>query len=103
PGELFRIKRNDRLTILRAHLDAIATAPDVSLVNVIVNKQGKPEGYPVFEKAWSVLLHRVHDTIGHKNFPGPANPDERLSVYPDGSPLPELDKLIRKVRIYHPV
>ena len=103
PGELVRIKRNDRMTIIRAHLDAIAAAPDVSLVNVLVDKQGKAAGYPVFDKAWTVLLHRVHDTIGHRNFPGPANPDERVMVFPDGMPIPELDKLVRRVRAYHPV
>lgn len=103
PGGLVRIKRNDRLTILRAHLDAIASAPDISLVNVLIDKEGKPAGYKAFEMAWTVLLHRVHDTIGYKNFQGPANPDERLMVFPDGTPAPELDRLVRRVRIYNPV
>ncbi|MBX7244410.1 MAG: DUF3800 domain-containing protein [Candidatus Sumerlaeaceae bacterium] len=103
PGELARIHKNNRLTILRAHADAIAAAPDTSIINVIVDKDGKPQDYDVFEMAWKVLLHRFHDTIGYRNFAGPRNADERAMIFPDRTDVARLDRLLRKLRKYNQV
>ena len=43
PGSLVRIKRHDRLAILRAVADELAAMTDLNLVNIVVGKQGKPD------------------------------------------------------------
>ena len=40
PGKLAHIPRNDRLTIIRWHLDELASMTFLNLVNVRVDKQG---------------------------------------------------------------
>jgi hypothetical protein len=72
PRDLLRIKKHQRLAIIRALLSEIAQLEDVSLINVLVDKRGKPDGYDVFGTAWSALIQRLENTIGHRNFPGPA-------------------------------
>jgi len=103
PGELVRIKRNDRLSIIRIYADEIAAMPDMSIINVIVDKQGKPEDYDVFEKAWQALLQRFENTLRFRNFPGPANPDERGMIFPDFTETKKLTALLRKMRHFNPV
>ena len=56
PGKLARIPRNDRLTIIRWHLDELASMTFLNLVNVRVDKHGKPAGYDPFEKTWEALI-----------------------------------------------
>ena len=56
PGNLARIPRNDRLTIIRKHLDELASMKFLNVVNVRVDKHGKPTGYDPFEKAWEALI-----------------------------------------------
>src|SRR5690348_4769836 len=41
PGRLVRIPRNDRLAIIRGFADQLAAMPDMSLINVVVDKRGK--------------------------------------------------------------
>ena len=56
PGPLVRIRRNDRLTIIRPMLDELADMPFLNLINVRVDKRGKPrttihlrrQGKPLF-------------------------------------------------------
>jgi hypothetical protein len=55
PGKLLCIRRNDRLTIIRMHLDELANMKFLSVINVRVDKHGKPAGYDPFEKAWEAL------------------------------------------------
>lgn len=103
PGELVRIRRNDRLTLLRMYADEIAGMSDMSIINVIVDKQGKPDGYDVFEKAWQALLQRFENTLRFRNFPGPANADERGMIFPDYTDTKKLTGLLRKMRHYNPI
>lgn len=98
PGELVRIPRNDRLAILRHFGDVIAKLPDVSLISVVVAKEGKPEGYDPHEKAWQALLQRFENTLSNRNFPGPAAQDERGMIIVDGDQSGRLVKLVRKMR-----
>jgi len=58
PGDLKRIKRNDRLTIIRAFINELAAMQDISIINIVVDKQGKPDDYPVMQKAWEALIQR---------------------------------------------
>ena len=103
PGALVRIKRNDRLAILRAFADELASMPDINLLNVLVDKQGKPAPYDVFENAWRALIQRFENTMSHRNFPGPANPDERGMILPDNTDDKKLVSLLRRMRQYNPV
>lgn len=103
PGDLVRIKRNDRLTILRMFANELARLRDFSLINVVVDKQGKSQSYDVFSMAWKALLQRFHNTIVHRNFRGPANPDERGIVFPDATDDKKLRLLMRQVRKFNPV
>jgi len=103
PGELVRIKRNDRLTIIRNFIDEIATMQDLSIINVVIDKKGKAADYDVLENAWKILLQRFSNTISHRNFPGPANPDDRGLVLPDMSEIKKITQIIRKMRRYNPI
>ncbi len=103
PADLVRIPRNDRLTIIRAFLNEVSSLPDVSIINVVVDKKNKPEDYDVMFKAWEALIQRFSNTISHRNFPGPANPDERGLIVPDNTDMKKVLTLTRKMRKYNPV
>jgi hypothetical protein len=103
PGSLVRIPRNDRLTIIRAFTLELASLPDMNIINVVVDKQGKQHNYDVFAMAWKALLQRFENTISNKNFPGPSNPDERGMVFPDNTDNKKLTQLLRQMRRYNPV
>lgn len=103
PGELKRIKRHNRLTILRAFADVLASMSYLSLVNVLVDKSNKDASYDVFSMAWKALIQRFENTIEHRNFPGPVNPDERGMVFPDNTNNKKLRQLFRQMRRYNPV
>ena len=103
PGQLRRIAKFGRLAIYRKLLDELATMGDLRVVNVIVDKQGKPANYDVFEKAWEALVQRFENTIQHRNFPGPHNGDERGMIFPDRTDDLKLTKLLRRMRYYNPV
>lgn len=103
PGTLVSIKRNDRLTILREFADELASMTDLNIINIVIDKQGKLPGYDVFEMAWKVLIQRFENTMAYRNFPGPANPDERGMLFPDRTDDKKLQQLLRKMRRYNPV
>jgi hypothetical protein len=103
PGSLVRIKRNDRLSIIKFFIDELATMPDLSIINVVVDKHGKPQDYDVLENAWKTLVQRFSNTMSHRNFPGPANPDERGLVIPDLSEVKKITEIIRKMRRFNPI
>ncbi len=103
PGNLVRIKRNDRLAIIRHFADELANIPDLNNINVLVDKQGKPAGYDLFEKAWTALIQRFENTMSRRNFSGPANPDERGIIFPDHTDDKKLNLLLRRMRRYNPV
>jgi len=100
--ELLRIPRQDRLAIIREFIDLIETLP-LSIVNVIVDKQGKGPTYDVFGSAWQALVQRLENTITHKNFPGPGHGFDFGLVLPDDTNRKKLTALIRKMRHYNPV
>ncbi len=103
PGPLFRIRRHDRLAIMRLFADQLAGMKDFSLINIVVDKQSKTVGYDPFEVAWKALIQRFENTISHKNFPGPTNPDERGLLIPDATDDKKLVSLIRRMRRYNPI
>lgn len=103
PGDLVRIRRNDRLAIIRHLLDELADMTFLNFINVRIDKQGKPEGYDPFERAWQALIQRFENTLNHRNFPGPANPDDRGAIFCDETDGASLRRLYRRMRVFNPV
>lgn len=101
PGELIRIKRHDRLAMIRMFATALARMTDVNVVNVVVDKCGKTG--EIFELAWGALIQRFENTISHHNFPGPRNPDDRGMILCDHTDDRKLLQLTRRMRRYNPV
>ncbi|HEX8392699.1 MAG TPA: DUF3800 domain-containing protein [Longimicrobium sp.] len=98
PGALARIKRNDRLTIIRAYADVLACIPGLNVINVVVDKEGKQADYGVFECAWTALLERFDTTIAARNFTGPDSGRDRGLLIVDGSGDKRLRQLVRRLR-----
>jgi uncharacterized protein DUF3800 len=103
PGDLVRIPRNQRLSILRFFARELSGIQDLRLVSVVVDKRTKAAEYGVFENAWQALLQRFENTMAHRNFAGPAVADERGIVFPDDTDRKKLTTLLRKMRHYNPI
>lgn len=101
PGALMRIKRNDRVDILKKCINWLNSQPDVSVFSVIVDKHGK--NVDIFELAWNALIMRFENTIRNKNFPGPQNSDDRGIVLSDNTDGDKLTKLIRRMRHFNTI
>jgi Protein of unknown function (DUF3800) len=97
------IKRHHRLAVIRRFADLLASLADLSVVNVLVNKNGKPPSYDVFESAWVCLIQRFENTLSHRNFPGPRNPDDRGMIFPDYTDTKRVVRLMRKMRHFNPI
>lgn len=102
PADLKRIKRNDRIDILKQCVDWLNGQQDLGIITVAVDKRNHT-GDDIFELAWSALLTRFENTIRHRNFPGPSNPDDKGLILPDNTDGQKLQKLTRKLRRYNPV
>lgn len=103
PAELSRIAKSMRLKLLRDVIDFQATLPDISIINVVVDKTTKSSTDDIFEIAWTTLIQRFHNTISHKNFAGPQNPDDRGMLIVDQTDEIKLRNLSRKMRRYNPI
>lgn len=101
PGSLVRIKRNDRLDIMKQCIDWTSTRKELSVITVSVDKQYKQED--VFNLGWERLIQRFENTIKYHNFPGISNPDERGLLLPDNTDGLKLRTLLRKMRRFNPV
>ena len=102
PGELRRIPRNNRLSILRFFAAELASMTDLNVINVVVDKQGKPPDYDPFEMAWTCLIQRMENTISYRNFRGPANSDERGMLFPDHTDDKKLEQILRRMHRWNP-
>lgn len=103
PGALARIRRHDRLAIIREFTDHLAGIADVSVINVVVDKDGKEPAYDVFENAWRGLIQRLEDTIAHRDFRGPRFPDDRAMIFPDQTDNKRLREVMRRMRSANPI
>ncbi len=101
PGAAARIPKSLRLRLLGDVLTFQAALPDVSVVNVVVDKHGKPADYDVFENAWRALVQRLHNTMSHRNFPGPQNASDLGVLVVDRTDEVKLRSLVRKMRVYN--
>jgi len=97
--KLKSIKRNDRIDILKQCMDWLANQPDLAVISICVDKT-KCSRDP-FEVAWEALINRFENTIRHKNFPGPSNPDDKGLLLPDNTDGKKLTQLLRKMRKYN--
>lgn len=102
PGPLARMRRNDRLTIIRMFADEIAQLPDVRSINVVAVKRAGDSSSDVFDRAWRALIQRFENTLSRGNFPGPKNPEERGLIFCDNTDA-RLNTLVRRMRRYNPV
>lgn len=103
PGKLNRIVKSLRLKILRDIIDFESNLSDISIINVVVDKSNKKQTDDIFEIAWTTLIQRFHNTISHKNFAGPQNPDDRGMLIVDQTDEVKLRNLSRKMRRYNPI
>jgi len=101
PGDLQRIKRNDRLDILKQCIDWLNNQQDIGIITVVVDKKGKQSD--IFDLAWNSLITRFENTIRYKNFPGPSNPDDKGLILPDNTNGQKLTTIMRKMRHYNPI
>jgi len=103
PGPLVRIKRNDRLDIIKQSIDWLNEQPNLSIFSVVVDKTTKAAGFDVFEYAWDALLMRFENTLSHRNFRGSQNVEDTGIVISDNTDGGKLRTLIRRMRHYNPV
>jgi hypothetical protein len=103
PGVLARIHKSLRLQILRDVVDFEAQLANISILNVIVDKQSKTPTDDIFDIAWMTLIQRFHNPIANRNFPGPQNPQDYGILVVDQTDEPKLRILARKMRRYNPV
>lgn len=103
PGPLQRIKKHDRLTILRMLARELSSMPNINVINVVVDKQSKPPEYDCFSRAWQALIQRFENTMRYHNFPGPRNADDRGLILPDRTDDKKLVQLLRRMRYFNPV
>ncbi|MGE7774524.1 DUF3800 domain-containing protein [Chitinophaga sp. NPDC101104] len=101
PGKLVRIKRNDRLDIIKKCIDWLNLQAEMSIISVVIDKQGKAAGYDVFSHAWNALLMRFENTLSYKNFPGPRNAEDMGMVFSDNTDGNKLRGLVRKMRHFN--
>lgn len=102
PGELRRIKRNDRIDILKKCIDWIRDQQDINVISVRAVKAGKTKEQ-IFGWSWERMIQRFENTIRARNFNGPANPDERGIILADRTDDKQLRLLIRRMRRYNPI
>ncbi|MBX9843451.1 MAG: DUF3800 domain-containing protein, partial [Xanthobacteraceae bacterium] len=81
------LPRHTRLAVLRNALDEIAKLDYISITNVIVRKDGKPDDYNVFDSAWSTLFQRFENTLGSRLIKSTI-PARRSGRQPPGSFAP---------------
>jgi Protein of unknown function (DUF3800) len=104
PGKLLRIRKNDRLTIIRAHLDELASMKFLNVINVRVDKEGKPADYDPFERAWEALIQRFENTLRYSNFPRPKFIFGDIGIiFCDAADEASLRRIYRRMRVFNPI
>ncbi len=96
PGELKRIKRNDRLDILKKCLDWLAKRPDISILTVAVNKT-KVEN-DVFCLAWESLMLGFEAVLDAGKLSFQKSDDESGIILPDNTDGLKLNEIVRQLR-----
>lgn len=104
PGtELTRITKHHRLAMIRHFADYLAGMTELSIINIVIDKQTKTGNYDVFEMAWKALIQRFENTLSHHNFPGPRNADDRGLLLCDHTEDKKVRTVMRRMRKFNPV
>jgi hypothetical protein len=108
PGKLDptlqRLRKHERLAIIRQLADKLATLSDIRIINIVVDKHGKvPDKDEVFRWAWYSLFQRFENTIRNRNFPGPNNQHERGIIFPDNTDGEKLKQFLSQMRSNNPL
>lgn len=99
PGKLVRIKRHERVDILKRCMKWVSQQKDASVFSVCVNKSTKNKTSDIFEIAWNALLMRYENTIHYNNFPDASIDRNDLGlIISDNTDVNKLRGLIRKMR-----
>lgn len=77
--------------------------PSFSIINIVVDKQGKPPTYDAFTNGWQALIQRFENTLDHGNFPGPSGQNETGMVFSDRTNEIKLRQLMRRMRRFNPI
>lgn len=101
PRDLKRIKRNDRLDILKKSIDWLNHQSHLNIFSIVIDKQGRTDD--IFELAWNTLTMRFENTISKNNFSGHQNADDRGLILSDNTEGEKLRKLIRKMRHFNSI
>lgn len=95
-----RLRKHQRLAIIRNFADQIARLSNVRIINVVVDKHGKaPNKEEVFRWAWYSLFQRFENTILNGNFPGPGRSDDCGLVFPDNTDGGKLKGFLNDMRV----
>lgn len=103
PKKVRRIAKSLRLRILKETIDFQAALPDINIINIVVDKNGKANNVDVFKAAWRTLIQRFDNTISYRNFPGPQNPQDYGLLVVDKTDEKKLRNLTREMRRYNPI
>jgi Protein of unknown function (DUF3800) len=103
PGKLARIKRNERLLILRNFANTLAVIPEVRIINIVIDKSRHAPNKDIFSLAWGTLIQRFENTMFANNFPVKTSPTDTGIILPDHTDDKKLSSLLRKMRYYNPI
>jgi hypothetical protein len=95
PGELVRIKKNDRLDIIKKCIDWINSSTMIKVFSVVVDKRNKKED--IFNLAWKEILHQFEEQIANKTIPN-FNSQDKGMILSDNTEGEKLRKLVRQMR-----
>jgi hypothetical protein len=101
PQSLQRLRKHQRLAVIRQFADRIASMRDISAINVAVHKRCLPPTATkagIFRRAWYALFQRFENTIRCRNFPGPKDQDDRGVVFADDTDSGKLRKFLNDMR-----
>ncbi len=98
--KILNLARYQHLAILRNLLDELAKLKTISITNVVIDKQGKPPTYDVFEWAWKTLFQRFENTLNYGNFPGGHRTDHGM-VVTDATNGEKLTRLVRRMAVHN--
>jgi len=102
PKSLQRLKKHERLAIVRHHADQLARLGNIRLINVYVDKEtlgNDEDSNMVFQRAWYALFQRFENTMLRRNFPGPPNEQERGIIFPDNTDAKRLRQHLSDMRL----
>lgn len=101
PRKLKRIKRNERLDIIKRAITFLNSQHDIKVFSVVVNKTTKAKDADIFNIAWNALINRFDTTLIYKNFTPSPNFNDKGIIISDNTDGDKLRKLVRQMRYYN--